>query len=246
MLEVPIAPFDGQVAHDSTRASSNVRPHPTGQTDRALTAIAVAGVTVPTGLGWVLSYAALHQLCLSAGMAFWAATLWPPCIDLFVFLWPPWPQSQIAAAGAPRRTRGRWLRCTRPLRLPANVTAAGPDHLAQAVHAMPAVTMVLAWHCYPGSSRATMPSPGRFASVRTDGQPRCPVVPDAGRPSGRHGTASVCVRQWARWPPAWPSWSQPVKGRRASCSRPIGRSVIERVGGCWSTFEPHRPPALAG
>ncbi len=27
-----------------------------------------------------------------------------------------------------------------------NVTAAGPSHLAQAVHAIPAVTMVLAWH----------------------------------------------------------------------------------------------------
>jgi hypothetical protein len=49
---------------------------------RAVTAMAVAGVTVLTGLGWVLSYTALHQLCFSAGMAFWAATLWPLCIDV--------------------------------------------------------------------------------------------------------------------------------------------------------------------
>jgi len=48
--------------------------------------MAVVGVTALTGLGWVLSYAALRQLALSAGMPVWAATLWPLCIDPFVFV----------------------------------------------------------------------------------------------------------------------------------------------------------------
>ena len=44
------------------------------------------GVTALTALGWVLSYTALRQLALSASMPTWAATLWPPGIDLFVFV----------------------------------------------------------------------------------------------------------------------------------------------------------------
>ncbi len=93
----------------------------------------------------MLSYTALRQLALFAGLATWAATLWPLCIDLFVFV-------ATLAAIADRR-RGRPTTCAWTLAVlysaatvAGNVTAAGPSHLAQGVYAMPAVTMVLAWH----------------------------------------------------------------------------------------------------
>ena len=121
------------------------RPTVAGWPDRGLSAMAVAGVTALTGLGWVLSYSALRQLAASAGMATWAATLWPLCIDLFVFV------ATLAAIANRRRGRSTTYAWTRAALYSAatvagNVTAAGHDHLAQAAHAMPAVTMVLAWH----------------------------------------------------------------------------------------------------
>src|SRR5262245_33429420 len=116
-----------------------------GRTDRGLTAMAVAGVTALTGLGWVLSYSALRQLALSAGMATWAATLWPLCVDVFVFV------ATLAAIADRRRGRPTsyaWALAVAysAATVAGNVAVAGTDHVAQAVHATPAVTMVLAWH----------------------------------------------------------------------------------------------------
>lgn len=145
MTSVMIPPLDGQAALDAVGVSGHGQQRPAGRTDRGLTVLAVAGVTALTGLGWVLSYSALRQLALSAGMAGWAATLWPLCIDLFVFV------ATLAAIVDRRRRRSTTYAWTLAALYSAatvagNVTAAGPDHLAQAVHAMPAVTMVLAWH----------------------------------------------------------------------------------------------------
>jgi hypothetical protein len=116
-----------------------------GQADQTVTVMATAGVTVLTGLGWVLSYTALRQLALSAGVAAWAATLWPLCVDLFVFV------ATLAAIADRRRGRSTAYAWSLAVAYSAatvagNVLAAGPDHVAQAVHATPAVTMVLAWH----------------------------------------------------------------------------------------------------
>jgi hypothetical protein len=86
MTAVMISSRNGQPAPDAVGVSGHGQPRRAGRTDRGLTAMAVARVTALTGLGWVLSYAALRQLALSAGMPAWAATLWPLCIDLFVFV----------------------------------------------------------------------------------------------------------------------------------------------------------------
>ncbi len=66
-------------------------------------------------------------------------------LDLFVFV--------ATLAGVADRRQGRptayaWTLAVlySAATVAGNVTAAGPSHLAQAVHAMPAVTMVLAWH----------------------------------------------------------------------------------------------------
>ncbi len=93
----------------------------------------------------MLSYTALRLLAMAAGLAQWAATLWPLCVDLFVFV------ATLAAVVDRRQGRPTAYAWTLPVLYSAaavagNVTAAGPSHLAQAVHAMPAVTMALAWH----------------------------------------------------------------------------------------------------
>src|SRR5262249_44380262 len=110
-----------------------------GRTDRGLTAMAVAGVTALSALGWVLSYTALRQLALAGGLAQWAATLWPLCADLFVFV------ATLAAVADRRQRRPTTYAWTLAVLCSAatvagNVAAAGPTHLALAVHAMPAVT----------------------------------------------------------------------------------------------------------
>ncbi len=135
---------DGRPVKKENRvlATGHVRK---GRADRSVTVMAVAGVTILTGLGWVLSYAALRQLALSAGMAAWAATLWPLCVDLFVFV------ATLSAIADRRRGRSTAYAWTLAMAYSAatvagNVLTAGPDHVAQAVHATPAVTMVLAWH----------------------------------------------------------------------------------------------------
>ena len=78
-----------------------------GRADQCITAMAMSGVASLTAMGWVLSYAALRQLALSAGMAAWAATLWPLCVDVFVFVA---TLAAIADGGvaAPPPTPGRW------------------------------------------------------------------------------------------------------------------------------------------
>jgi hypothetical protein len=137
--------------------------------DRGLTAMAVAGVTALSALGWVLSYAALRQLAFSGGLAQWAATLWPLRVDLFVFV------ATLAAVADRRQRRPTTYAWTLAVLYSAatvagNVAAAGPTHLAQAVHAMPAVTMVLAWHLlsrFFASDR--MDEPRRWISWRWDG-----------------------------------------------------------------------------
>src|SRR5499427_2486382 len=98
MTEFAIPLLTGQPAHQPAEVAGRVRSPEAGRTDRGLTAMAVTGVTALSALGWVLSYAALRQLALAAGLAQWAATLWPLCVDLFVFVATP-------AAVADRRQR---------------------------------------------------------------------------------------------------------------------------------------------
>jgi hypothetical protein len=134
--------------------------------------MAVVGVTALTGLGWLLSYTALRQLALSAGMAAWAATLWPLCVDLFVFVA---TLAAIADRRCGRPTTYAWTLAAlySAATVAGNVTAAGPDHVAQVVHATPAVTMVLAWHLlsrffsagHGPARRAAAPGHGRNAGM---------------------------------------------------------------------------------
>lgn len=70
-----------------------------GRADRSVTVMAASGVTLLTCLAWVLSYTALRQLALSAGMATWAAIFWPLWVDLFVFV------ATLAAISDRRRGR---------------------------------------------------------------------------------------------------------------------------------------------
>ena len=80
--------------------------------------------------GWVLSYTALRQLALAAGLAQWVATLWPLCVDPFVFV-------ATLAAVADRRQRQQttyaWTLAVQysAATVARNVIAAGPTHLAQ-------------------------------------------------------------------------------------------------------------------
>lgn len=149
MNDISILTIAGQVGPERP-VSGHVRTDDdTARTDRAITVMAVGGVTALTALGWVLSYAALRQLALSAGMLAWAATLWPLCVDLFVFV------ATLAAISGRRRGRSTTYAWSLAVLYSAgpgagNVVAAGPDHLAQVVHATPAVTMVLAWHLLSG------------------------------------------------------------------------------------------------
>jgi hypothetical protein len=98
-----------------------------GRTERVLTGVAVADVTVLTALGWVLSYTAIRQLALSASIRLGR----PRCgrsASTCSCSWPRWRPSGIAGARGPRRTPGRLSGST--LRLVAgNVTAAGADHM---------------------------------------------------------------------------------------------------------------------
>jgi hypothetical protein len=158
----------------------------TSGADRSVTVLAVAGVAILTGLGWVLSYAALRQLALGAGLAPWAATLWPFCIDLFVFV------ATLAAIADQRRGRSTayaWGLAVAysGATVAGNVLVAGPDHVAQAVHATPAVTMVLAWHLL---SRFF---DGRPASPRASGAH--PEEGPRGRPDQRAVAAWVAARE---------------------------------------------------
>src|SRR5436189_940763 len=99
MSDVSIMTITGQTGQDRS-LSGHVRTDDGREwTDRAITVIAVGGVTALTALGWALSYAALRQLALTAGMAPWAATLWPLCVDLFVFV------ATLAAISGRRRGR---------------------------------------------------------------------------------------------------------------------------------------------
>ena len=135
----------GQAASQPAEVTGCVQSPQAGRTDRSLTAMAVTGVAALSALGWVLSYTPLRQLALAGGLAQWAATLWPLCVDLFVFV------ATLPAVADRRRRRPTTYAWTLAVLYSAatvagNVAAAGPTHLAQAVHAMPAVTMVLACH----------------------------------------------------------------------------------------------------
>lgn len=59
----------GQAASHAADVARRVRSPPTGRTDRGLTAMALAGGAALSALGWVLSYTALRQLALAAGLA---------------------------------------------------------------------------------------------------------------------------------------------------------------------------------
>ncbi len=186
MTEYTIPLIDRQTPSDAAGVGSHVRTSLAGRTDRGLTALAVAGVAALSGLGWVLSYTALRQLALFAGLATWAATLWPLCIDLFVFV------ATLAAIADRRRGRPTTYAWTLAVLYSAatvagNVTAAGPSHLAQGVHAMPAVTMVLAWHLLsrfftgghadqPGASASGQEKPGRLVRSSRNRRLRRPAL----------------------------------------------------------------------
>jgi hypothetical protein len=221
MTAVMISSDNGQAVPDAVGVSGHGQPRSAGRTDRGLTAMAVAGVTALTGLGWVLSYAALRQLALSAGMAEWAATLWPLCIDLFVFV------ATLAAIVDRRRGRPTTYAWTLAALYSAatvagNVTAAGPDHLAQAVHAMPAVTMVLAWHLL-----------SRFAGA--DGHPpeaRVRSENGVSAVSGRGRTVQAVrpVSNRRRVRPGADQVAACVAELEAAGQRPTGDAVAARFG----------------
>jgi Protein of unknown function (DUF2637) len=180
------------------------------RTDRAITAMAVSGVTALTVLGWALSYAALRQLALSAAMPAWAATLWPLCVDLFVFV------ATLAAISGGRRGRSTSYAWTLAVLYSAgtvagNVLAAGSDHLAQAVHATPAVTMVLAWHLLSG-----------FFSSGRDRTGSSPVRTEDHRDGGDEDGAArrPVLEEVAAW----------VAEREAAGRRPTGEQLAARFG----------------
>jgi hypothetical protein len=194
-----------------------------GRTDRGITILAVAGVAALTGLGWVLSYAALRQLALSAGMAAWAAALWPLGIDLFVFV--------ATVAAIANRRRGRptlyaWVLAAvySAGTVAGNIMAAGTDHVAQVVHATPAITMVLAWHLLSGfvSSAGDRPD---VVSARTDDtavgvtgeSPSRAPAPQARSRGGRRRAALDEVATW-------------VAEQAAAGQRPTGDAVAARFG----------------
>ena len=99
--------------------------------------------------------------CPGRRQAQWAAALWPLCVDLFVFV-APW--LSLADRRQRRPTTYAWTLAVlySAATVAGNVATAGPTHLAQAVHAMPAVTMVLAWHLlsrFFASDRMAKPAP---------------------------------------------------------------------------------------
>jgi hypothetical protein len=180
-------------------------------------------VAALTGLGWVLSHAALRQLALSAGMAEWAATLWPLGIDLFVFV--------ATLAAIANRRRGRpmvyaWVLAAvySAGTVAGNIMAAGTDHVAQVVHATPAITMVLAWHLLSGFVSGAGNRPDAVP-VRTDdvaeavtgespsGEPGSPPRQRVGRPRA----ALDEVVTWVAW-------------QAAAGQQPTGDTVAARFG----------------
>lgn len=172
--------------------------------------MAVSGVTALAALGWALSYAALRQLALAAGMAPWAATLWPLCVDLFVFV------ATLAAISARRRGRSTAYAWSLAVLYSAgtvagNVLAAGPDHLAQAVHATPAVTMVLAWHLLSGFFSGGHDRSGR-SRVRTDDRDD--------RSEDVHAVRRPVLEEVAAW----------VAEHEAEGRRPTGDQLAARFG----------------
>ena len=199
MADVSILTLAGDPAEVRPPLSGHVRTASPDSMDRAVNALAVAGVTALTALGWLLSYTALRQLALSAGMVPWAATLWPLCVDLFVFV------ATLAAISGRRHGRPTTYAWTLAMLYSAgtvagNVMAAGDNHLAQVVHATPAVTMVLAWHLLSGFF-----SHGRD---RTEGAAGRPEAPDSCN-SGETG--------------------QPDQGDRGSQLSRAGRPRLEEV-----------------
>jgi hypothetical protein len=103
-----------------------------------------------------------------------------------------------------------------------NVTAAGPDHLAQAVHAMPAVTMVLAWHLL-----------SRFVSE--GGQPPAAHVRSDDRPAnvsgrGRAVRSERRVSNGGRRRPAMEQVAACVAELEAAGQRPTGDALALRFG----------------
>ena len=122
-------------------------------------------------------------------MPTWAATLWPFCIDMFVFV------AALAAIRDRRRARSTTYSWTLSALYSAatvagNVTTGGADHMAQAVHATPAVTMVLAWHrlsrflTASDSSARRRPAQMGTQVYGVSGHARMPKPKQAARPRG--------------------------------------------------------------
>src|SRR5215472_828685 len=159
--------------------------------------MAMLSLTALTALGWLQSYTALRDLVQSAAMVAWAghpAAAVRGCRRL------------RGHAGRDRR-RARWPRTAyawtlamahSPATVAGNMTLARTDHMAQAVHATPAGTMVLARHLpsrFFQGSRAVIRSEGAF--LRRGG---CSAIwaghPDAGMAGAGLGSG----RMSPRWP----------------------------------------------
>jgi hypothetical protein len=125
------------------------------RSDRAIDVLATAGAVSLTGLGWLLSFAALRQLASTKGEPAWAASLWPACIDVAALV------AGLVAIRA--RRRGRPDHYAEVLTglfsaavIAGNVVLAGTDPVAMAVHAAPAVTMLASWHLLLRLRRASV------------------------------------------------------------------------------------------
>lgn len=207
-----------------------------GRADQCITVMSMSGVAALTALGWVLSYAALRQLALSAGMAAWASMLWPLCVDIFVFV------ATLAAIADRRRGRSTTYAWALAVAYSAatvagNVAVAGTDHVAQAVHATPAVTMVLAWHLlsrfFEGSPRVprVMRVPRAGAALAPQRHEKRRAV---GRPDGRRRTRSrPDLATVSAWVDQHESGGRPATGDDVAAQF----GVSGRTGRRWS----HRP-----
>jgi hypothetical protein len=181
------------------------------------------------------------------------ATLWPLSVRVFVFV-------ATLAAVADRRQRPTtyaWTLCRAVLGGDSNWSCrrSGPTHLAHALHAMPAVTMVPPRTCCPDSSRATVwPNPPQLCRLVITATTRtaCPETKTAAASSGRggkvHGRAGGRRSETdGRGPGRATRRQRPdrttVVGERPVHGR-IARNGLSR-GGRWGTWSRHAGSPLA-
>jgi Protein of unknown function (DUF2637) len=178
--------------------------------DRWIAVVALIGVCGLTCLGWVLSYTALRGLAMVGGFSGWAANLWPLCLDLFVFVA---TLAALANGWRSRPTTYAWSLAVlySAATVAGNVAAAGPDRLAEAVHATPAVTMVLAWHLL---SRLLLPAwrPGQRAMAGASSRRELAAKDTPRRVRTRSGSGGRPARRLAAVVGELERAGQPVTG----------------------------------